>query len=124
MLVAGFNGSTYTPGAFSFFTYSGAPATASAAGLVDGEWHVFVGVRRGTSHELYRDGVLAASTTASVYNISQASRYTAIGSRGNGTTESYSRDTACAYGFDRALSVPEVKSISENPWQVFRPRVT
>lgn len=117
-------GASALSGSFAFFTYANTFSAVAAEGAVDGDWHVFIGVRRGTSHELYRDGALVASAGLTVKNISQASRYTAIGSRGNGTTESYARDVACAYGFDRALSVSEIKSISENPWQVFRPRVT
>lgn len=110
-------------GNFSFLTYNTVSSGVASAGgtAVDGNWHLWAAVRRGTSHELYRDGILIASSSLTVRSISQASRYTAIGSRGNGTTEGYSRNVSMAAGFNRALLPSEIATISANPWQVFAP---
>ena len=112
----------YASGAACFFTYSAAASSASAAGACDGNWHMWFGVRRGTSHELYKDTALIAQANNTVRNLSQAGRYTAIGSRGNGSTESYRDQAAFAHILNRALTANEIASISSNPWQIFRPQ--
>lgn len=110
----------FSSGAVSFFTYngSGADAGVSVAGAADGKYHWWVGVRRGSVHELYKDGVLIGTFTKSPVAITQAgtTRYTAIGSRGNGNTESYTKQAALAAGWNRALSPAETGG---NPWQLF-----
>lgn len=110
----------FSSGAVSFFTYNGAGADAgvSVAGAADGKYHWWVGVRRGSVHELYKDGVLIGTFTKSPVAITQAgtTRYTAIGSRGNGNTESYTKQAALAAGWNRALSPAETGG---NPWQLF-----
>jgi len=107
---------SYSAGSACFFTFNaGTAAAAAAAGVVDGEMHVWVGVRRLTttagisSHELWRDGVLLASSSASTRGITQsATRWMAVGSRGNGTTEAFRRQAVYAAGWDRALTQVEL----------------
>ena len=106
-------------GEFALLTFNSTASGVSAVGAVDGKWHLWVGVRRGTSHEIYKDGILLASASATAKNISQASRYTAIGSRGNGTTESFDKNVAMAAGFNRALLPNEISNL--NPWKIFAP---
>lgn len=118
-----FNGNTsavYASGSVAFFTYNTAATGVAVTGLQDGLWHVWWGVRRGTTLELWRDGVLVASNSGTLRNILQsAGRYTAIGSRGNGTTEGYRDGVALAAMFNRAPSAKEIASVSANLWQLF-----
>lgn len=111
----------YVSGSVSFFTYSSASAGIAATGKIDGNWHLWTGTRRGATFSLYRDAELIVSATDVVRNISQASRYLAIGSRGNGTTEAYRDGAAFALGANRALSASEIATLASNPWQIFQP---
>lgn len=111
----------YTSGAFSFFTYRSTDSEVSAAGACDGLEHVWIGVRRAGTLYLYKDGVLLASGAGfnGSLNISQASRYTAVGSAGNATAGAYRNKASMARAWNRALSAAEVVSLSANPWQLF-----
>jgi len=110
-------------GSFSFFTYnastSGITGVASS-GAIDGNSHVWLGTRFGNVLGIYKDGLLLNSAVVGIAAITQSSpsRYTAIGSRGNGTSEGYDRNTYFAASWNRALSNEEIKSISANPWQI------
>lgn len=109
-------------GDFELFTYNnGNNSTITATGVVDGNWHAFAGVRSGTTHSIFVDGRLNNSSTLTAQNISQAGRYTAVGSRGNGTTESFVNDISCALMWNRALTNAEIQSISANPYQILMP---
>ena len=112
------SGASFSSGSFSFFTFNGSASSGvAAAGACDGAYHVWTGIRRGSVHELYKDGVLIASSSLTIRGITQAaSRYTAIGSRGNGDAESYTQKAVLALGWDRALNPTETKI---NPWQIF-----
>ena len=112
----------YVAGSVCFFTYNNTNIGVTAAGACDGKWHVFVGVRRGYNHEIWRDGILLNAVSNAPLQITQANRYTAIGSRGNGTTESYTKDAALAWAWNRALKASEIAELSANPWQLFQPR--
>ena len=128
------NTNTYSSGGVTFGTYGKEPGGVTSSSMVskasvcDGNFHVFAGVRRFTSgsnsdHILYVDGVVGA--TSNLVNrdlIETPTRYLAIGSRGNGTTESFNDKIVFAYAWNRALSDAEVAQVSENPWQLFQPR--
>lgn len=111
-------GAGFSSGSFSFFTFNGgSSAGAAASGVCDGDYHWWKGIRRGNQHELYKDDVLIATSSSAARGITQsATRYTAIGSRGNGTTESYTRQAVAACAWNRALSIGEVAS---NPWKLW-----
>lgn len=118
----------YASGNFSFFTYAGTGVAAVAAGACDGAYHVWVGTRIGTTSTLYKDGVSIASSVDAVQQIIQAGsqRYMAVGSRGNGTTQSYRNNAAAAFGWNRGLSQSEISALSisiQSPWQLFNPRL-
>lgn len=100
----------YTSGAFSFFTYRSTDSEVSAAGACDGLEHVWIGVRRAGTLYLYKDGVLLASGAGfnGSLNISQASRYTAVGSAGNATAGAYRNKASMARAWNRALSAAEI----------------
>lgn len=117
------NAGITSSGAFAFLTYSTANTGLSVASMCDGNWHTYLGVRRGTVLELYRDGVLAGSASGTARAITQTpARYTAIGSRGNGTTESFPDDVMLAAGWNRALSFAEAEEITRRPQQLFSDR--
>lgn len=114
---------SYLSGSATFFIYNGDVTSAYSAAACDGAWHLWAGVRSGTVHTLYRDGVALSTNTGTARTITQASpsRYVAIGSRGNGSTESYQNSAAMAAMFNRALSTQELLNLTRNPWQIFQP---
>lgn len=121
-------GGAYSSGHFTFFTYAGLSISADASGACDSAYHVWIGTRVGTTVSLYKDGLLIASNSGAVQAIIQAGsqRYMAVGSRGNGTTESYRNQTAAAFGWNRGLSAREVLDISRPltaSWQLYNPRL-
>jgi len=114
-----------TTGSFEFFCYNASIGSlqVSAFTPLDGKYHMFVGRRNGSEMTLWVDGLLVATTSVGgTMAITQSGvpRYLAIGSRGNGTTESYTQSVVTAQAWNRALSAAEIASISENPWQIFR----
>lgn len=113
----------YSNGAASFLTYNSTAVGATATGAIDGLWHLWVGVRSGTIHRLYKDGVLVASNSSTIRNIllSGSPRYVEVGSRGNGTTEAYRDHAALAAMFNSALSPEQIGSLALNPAQLFEP---
>lgn len=102
-------------GSVSFFTFNGSPYGASAAGAIDGDYHVWVGVRNGAFLAIYKDGVLLAFVSGAAVNINQANRFMAVGSRGNGTTEAFGRDVLTAAAWNRALSSDEIAALGSIP---------
>ena len=67
------NGSSTSSGAFAFQTYGGSFVSAGADALFTaGEYCVFLGVRRGTTVELWKNGVLVASNTGTAQNVSSS----------------------------------------------------
>jgi hypothetical protein len=120
-LLAHYFGGGYGSGGMVFLTYGSAPVECVTTGVMDGGYHMWVCRRVGTSYRLFKDGVSIASTTATAINILQSpTRYTAIGSRGNGTTESYRDSTVMAASWNRALTDNEVVQLTSNYWSLFK----
>jgi hypothetical protein len=120
-LLAHYFGGGYGSGGIVFLTYGSAPVECVTTGVMDGGYHMWVCRRVGTSYRLFKDGVSIASTTATAINILQSpTRYTAIGSRGNGTTESYRDSTVMAASWNRALTDNEVVQLTSNYWSLFK----
>lgn len=120
----------FATGRFCFATFSTSNTYAGTASLVtDGEFHLWTGVRRGTTHELWMDNRLLATVTGTVRDIhapSYATRYTAVGSRGNGATESFPDSVNVAAMFDAALSAAEIAELAADangPNGLFAPRL-
>ena len=111
----------YASGNATFFTYASTSVGVASAGATDGEMHVW-GIRRsGNDHYLFKDGVQLATTNNFARDVVQTTtRYTAIGSRGNGTTEGYDRDVAFVQGWDRALTDTEILERSRSILSVYR----
>lgn len=120
-LIAHLDGSGgYSSGQICLYTYNTALSAVAASGC-DGNWHLWTGVRRSGTLLLYRDGVLLTSASPTLRNISQANRYVAIGSRGNGTTSAYRNQASMASMWNRALSEHEIAVRAVNPWMDFEP---
>ena len=98
-------------GGFEFYAQG---RWASAAGMSDGLSHVFIGVRSGANHYLYRDGALVGSGGGPAISTDNAGNAIALGYGGLYSTSPKS----CAMVWNRALSAPEIAQISGNPWQV------
>ena len=112
---------SYASGNATFFTYSSTSVGVASAGATDGEMHVWGIRRRGNDHYLFKDGVQLATTNNFARDVVQTTtRYTAIGSRGNGTTEGYDRDVAFVQGWDRALTDTEILERSRSILSVYR----
>ena len=111
---------TTTPGAVCFFTFNSSDSGVTATGATTGGFHVWVGRRQGSEHSIWRDGVRLNAATRTVRAIIQAgnTRRLAIGSRGNGTTESFAGDAQYAHGWNRALSDAEILQIGASPWKL------
>jgi hypothetical protein len=122
-LLAHSSAGVYSAGSVEFFTFNTATnvSATALAGLTVGGYALYTGVRQNGGLTLFNGQKSIASTAGSALNISQASRYTALGSRGNGTTEALSGEVAFAAAWDRALSAPEISVLYENIWRIFAP---
>ena len=61
-----------TAGAMALLDYDGTFSSVGvSSGAIDGNTHLFLGIRRGTTYELWIDGALVASATQTVRNIIQ-----------------------------------------------------
>ena len=108
-------------GSLAYSQYNGAASTGlTAAGAVDGAYHLFVYTRTADQGALYSDGKLLASGTVTTGAVSYS------GSAGKDIIGGYvtagwgiSGDVPLAGAFNRGLTAAEVKQLSDNPWQVF-----
>ena len=72
----------------------------------------------GTVNKLYKNGLFLASDATNP--VSASTSALAVGSDGSGGNF-WSGDIGFIATFDRVLSDAEIKSLSENPWQIFQP---
>jgi len=79
---------------------------------------VWAAVVSGTTLLGYADGNLSGSTTLT----GTPSGWTTL-SNGSAGDPTGAVDGALALAFNRALSAAEIKSLSENPWQIFEPEI-
>jgi hypothetical protein len=109
---------TYSSGSIAFGGYSGSNAGITAT--IDGNWHNFTGVRNSANYAIYTDGVLIDNAPQSNQDLTMSpARYLALGSRGNGTTESYRNSIAFAFAWNRTLSADEVAAVNDDPFLLF-----
>lgn len=74
-----------------------------------------------TSHRVYRDGVLVATLT----NTAQVSTFNVAGAMYCDASAFYTAAVKDVVGFAGFTSTPsntEIKSLSDNPWQIFKPQ--
>ncbi len=119
---------TVSAGIFSISTYDANTVEKnqgmnSNGGMVDGNFHQFIGTRIGTAYTVYRDGVNVSSGTGTAgnWNWYRAGQKLAIGNDGNVTTTSLAMQESytiilAGYGMTQA----EITSIFRNPYQLLR----
>ena len=91
----------------------------AAVGYSPGQSRPIVGRVAGTTQELFIGGVLLGSRVNTIPMVNQAIPiyFGALSTGGNQLNALHT----CLHVFNRALSDSEVKSLTDNPWQVFAP---
>ena len=124
-LIANANSSyAATPGSMLFGadTGGGSGPIFSIAGQVDGLMHLWAFIRRGTSYELWRDGILQSAQTGATTNIlTGGGQSLAIGALAGYAGYDNPNATVFAAGFNRPLGALKIPDISSNPWKLFSP---
>ncbi|MDX2221127.1 MAG: LamG-like jellyroll fold domain-containing protein [Rhodospirillaceae bacterium] len=105
-------------GRMAFGVYSGAyGGVVTHAGGVDGDWHLWVGTRIGTLHELYQDGVSVGTATATALAIGEANSNFGIGIRPDFANDYIANNQiGFVVAWNRGLSPGEVREFTRNPW--------
>ncbi|KKU57535.1 MAG: hypothetical protein UX80_C0014G0002, partial [Candidatus Amesbacteria bacterium GW2011_GWA2_47_11b] len=78
--------------------------------VTDGQWHHIVGVRNGTTVNLYVDGMLDATSTSGTANSCDAATTTRIGARNAAGLNAFTGIIDAARIYSRALSASEILS--------------
>jgi len=97
----------------------------SASDVTVGEWHTIAGTYvsgETNGHKFYLDGALdatATNTQAASYNDSYG---LSVGEAGDGNNGVQPQDNEYVFVWDRDLSAVEVKSLTDNPYQILQPR--
>lgn len=121
---ANHNGAAAAAGYFLFGTRDAAGSTDVAiANMVDGRDHLFTIRRKGSTNDLFRDGVVAGSTTGTVRAITQASNESVFGGLGGDTTDGMNDATRIVFGaaWNRALSDAEMRMLARDAFCMLRP---
>ena len=110
-------------GSLFFGTYNAAWSTVAAAGMVDGNYHVFGGVRRSGTMTLWRDGVSVATGSPTLHNIYSASADFSIGGVAHDTGFGMSPGDSVVFvaAWNRALTNFEMLLLGIDPFIMFRP---
>ena len=114
-----------TSSALKFNVGSNTDRSSAKTSWTSGQWYniAIVWDAFAPTVKLYINGVID-STFAVTSFTNAASFNTSIGSYDIGTFGSYFTGSMSGItGFKRALTDPEIKSLSENPWQIFQPIV-
>ena len=124
-LQANLNGSnSEASGAFAFTDIDAAGVFSTVgvgSGVTDGKPHLFCGNRRGTTYELWIDGILSATATQTARDIHDpAGTKILIGADPAGARPSLA-PVFLVGGFNRSLSASEAQQFGNNPWQLFAP---
>jgi hypothetical protein len=106
--------------AFAMFDGTLGSAGVTTTLPTDGQYHLYTGVRRGTSVFLYIDGTLANSATGiTARNLIFSGQGVAVG--GLFAYGSFGEPTPIPFGalWNRALSSSEITQLAQNPYQLF-----
>lgn len=115
-------GLTASSGSVSFVLYNDVDGVVgvTAASSCDGRPHTWIGLRRGTRLELWRDGLLVASTTAGVaVNVLDSSQGIAVGGFAAFPGFNSDANNYAAYTYNRALTTTEAALLSTKPYAIF-----
>lgn len=121
---ANHSGGAVAAGYFLFGTRDAAGITdVAVANAVDGRDHLFVSRRKGTTNDVFRDGVGVGSTTGTIRAITQASNEFAFGGLGGDTVDGMNDSTRIVFcaAWNRALSNAEIRHLARDPFCMFRP---
>jgi hypothetical protein len=109
------------------FTYRNAGGTLlqqrlSDTTLNDGRPKVYVATKNGTTHETYVGGIGSSGTIGSADTTFTDSGIEArVGSDKGDVNGNWGGLVHLVCGWSRTLSASEIKSLSQNPWQIFAP---
>lgn len=89
-----------------------------------GESAIYVSAYDGaTTLSLYKNGIFQSASTRSSSLASGGTSQITVGTEGSALSARWLNGTLpVGFGFSRLLSASEIKSISDNPWQLFSPR--
>lgn len=89
----------------------------------DGSSHFYAATKAGTSHSVFVDNLRSTGTFGSGSTaFTDASNQMRIGSDQGDAQASWNGFIDVVMGWSRALSDAEIKSLSDNPWQIFAPQ--
>ncbi|HAK63587.1 MAG TPA: hypothetical protein DCO82_10155 [Alphaproteobacteria bacterium] len=116
---------TASSGTFTFTTRNVNNITASsAASVVDGKYHVFMGRRRGTTVDTIVDGVVRGTNSDTVRDITTGTLGFSIGHRpesANAFQLAIETNVVVAAAWNRALSPDEALLVARDPFIMIRP---
>jgi len=103
-------------------SYNAASSNNSLSGPYDTNWHVHIGIiNQSGIMEYYRDGIAGTNNGPAQGGNGNVNRlYIGARSWGGTYSEPFTGDVALTAFFRRTLTMAEIKSISENPWQIFK----
>lgn len=98
-------------------------AKTAAGSVVANKFYAVAGVfRSATSRTIYLNGTAGATGTETIYNYPTSRIFSAGYLKRASLADYLNGQIAITLAWDRALSEREIKSISENPWQIFSRR--
>ena len=124
-LLLNYNAGTVS-GAATFFTHeaaTGSSMVGTNAGLVDGTPHTWLGVRAGTNHTLYADGLsIAGPSSLTVRDITPGTDTFLIGIYGTTVGTSVLDPIWLVAVWNRALTDGEARFVTRYPFSLILPR--
>ena len=109
-------------GTLTLGEYDGNNPMFEAPGVVDGGWHVFVGVRSGTTRYIDCDGVQVGTGTGVAARVYASGAYVYSSGIYGYTNWTRPHPHVMQAAWNRALTPAERGDIGRNPWQVFAPQ--
>lgn len=109
-------------GTLTLGEYDGNNPMFEAPGVVDGGWHVFVGVRSGTTRYIDCDGVQVGTGTGVAARVYASGAFLYSSGIYGYTNWTRPHPHVMQAAWNRALTPAERGDIGRNPWQVFAPR--
>ena len=108
-------------GSYTSFKFGTPIASTSSYTPTLKKWFAACGTLGTNGHSLYIDGKLVSNVATTCELVSEPTYRYSIGSDGGTRLGGY--EVSCNFVYKRTLSPNEVKSISENPWQIYEPEI-
>lgn len=103
------------------FNFEGSPSAVQIPNSLNGDFSVLIGRRKSSVMFFDIDGVLSTSSSVTLRKVYTPDQYTALGSRGNGSTQSFDQIILVGAMWDRALTNAETYEFARNPYQFLIP---